>query len=129
MDKKFLPINDRLYLDSKGYQYKEINDGPLNGLIIDKFPLKNGKFSINESSLLILIPQGYPDVPPDMFYFSPELHLSSSNSFPVQANVFVDHFQIKWQRWSRHADASTWRPGIDGIYSYIQRVKTALNNA
>ncbi|MBP6301875.1 MAG: hypothetical protein KBB37_01840 [Bacteroidia bacterium] len=130
MDKKILPLKDRNYLESKGYQYREISDGASNGLIIDNFNVTpTEKFNAKQASLLIILPQGYPDVPPDMFYFTPELRFTSNNTFPDRADQLVNHFQIKWQQWSRHANASEWRIGIDGIHSYLQRVVTALKVA
>jgi hypothetical protein len=129
MDKKFLPSGDRLYLDGKGFHYREINDGARNGLIIDHFNLEpKGKFNLEEVSLLIIIPSGYPDIHPDMFYCLPEIHLKNSNGFPPQAEVMEDHFGQKWQRWSRHISPDSWRPGIDGIFSYLQKIYTALRN-
>ena len=129
MDKKFLPSSDRLYLEEKLDSYKEVNDGARNGLIITDFKVPEGKYSVSYSSLMIIIPQGYADVPPDMFYFSPALTLMSSKSYPAQADVFESIFGQNWQRWSRHADQSAWRGGVDGIHSYIQRVVKALNVA
>lgn len=76
MADKFLPQRDRKYLEDKKIQYREMNDGARNGLIIDHFIFgQNGKFNIEEASLLIFIPPGYPDVPPDMFYFSPDVFI------------------------------------------------------
>jgi hypothetical protein len=129
MDEKCLPMKDRFYLDSKDFQYREISDGANNGLIIDNFTIDRTKFNLEVASLLIILPKGYSDVPPDMFYFTPALKLNNSNSFPAQADVFVDYFQINWQRWSRHSDANNWRIGVDGIESYLQRVTTALKTA
>ena len=130
VDNKILPSNDRNYLESKGFAYREINDGALKGLIIDNFSvIPEGKFNVSASSLLILLPQGYPDVPPDMFYFHPELKLTANNSYPDRANSKPSYFQIAWQCWSRHAPATDWRAGIDGIHSYIQRVLAALKDA
>jgi hypothetical protein len=129
MDKKFLPLSDRAYLDEKLYSYKEVNDGARNGLIISDFKLPAGKYHVTSSSLMIIIPQGYSDVAPDMFYFSPALKLAGSNSYPAQADVFEILFEMNWQRWSRHADESAWRGGVDGIHSYLQRVIKALHVA
>ena len=70
---KFLPSFDRAYLEEKLYSYKEVNDGARNGLIISDFKLPEGKYTVSCSSLMIIIPQGYSDIPPDMFYFSPAL--------------------------------------------------------
>jgi hypothetical protein len=117
-------------LEGKNYQFREVSDGARNGLIIDNFILlPENKFAVQQSSLLILLPQGYPDVPPDMFYFAPELKLATSNAYPDRANSKVTYFQTNWQCWSRHAPPTDWRAGIDGIHSYLQRVYLALKIA
>lgn len=130
MDNSFLPLKDRKFLEGKGVVFREVNDGAKKGLIIDNFQIKpEGKFNVTSSSLLIILPTGYPDVPPDMFYFQPELRLAPTNIYPAQADQLEVHFQQTWQRWSRHAPASEWRSGKDGLQSYVQRVVTALNTA
>lgn len=130
MADSFLPSRDRGFLTSKGYSFREISDGAQKGLIIDNFPVKpDDKFNLAHSSLLIIMPVGYPDIPPDMFYFQPELRLASANVYPPQADQLESHFQQTWQRWSRHAPASEWRIGLDNIQSYLQRVITALHTA
>ena len=126
---KFLPSFDRAYLEEKLYSYKEVNDGARNGLIISDFKVPAGKYNVSSSSLMIIIPQGYSDIPPDMFYFFPALTLMGSNSYPANADLFENIFEMNWQRWSRHADQSAWRGGVDGIHSYIQRVIKALHVA
>ena len=127
MADKFLPQRDRKYLEDKKIQYREMNDGARNGLIIDNFVIgQNGKFNIEETSLLIFIPPGYPDVPPDMLYFSPDVLYKDGNRFPPNADVKENHFNQIWQRWSRHNHGDSWRPGIDGIHSCLQKVYTAL---
>lgn len=130
MADSFLPSKDRKFLSSMEYEFREVSDGAIKGLIIDNFPIKpEGKFTSDSSSLLIILPAGYPDVPPDMFYFLPEIKLRSSNSYAAMTEQKPIHFQQVWQQWSRHAPASQWRSGKDGIQSYLQRVFTALTTA
>lgn len=130
MDNSFLPLKDRNFLKSKGFTYKEVNDGAQKGIIIENFPIQpEGKFSSATVSLLILLPVGYPDVAPDMFYMVPVLKLKVNGSLPAQADHMHKFAETNWQRWSRHAPADAWRPGIDGLQSYLQRVLTALNAA
>ena len=129
MEQTNLPLADRKYLSGKQYQYREVNDGAQKGLIIDHFKLPEDKYDLAESSLLIILPAGYPDVPPDMFYFAPEIRLKSTNTYPLQTEYKEPHFGQTWQRWSRHAPAENWRAGKDGIRSYLQRVLTALTIA
>ncbi|WP_079470020.1 E2/UBC family protein [Chitinophaga ginsengisegetis] len=130
MDNSFLPLKDRSFLKSKGFTYREINDGVQKGIIIDNFSIHpEGKFSSNSASLLILLPNGYPDVAPDMFYFIPALRLINTGSLPAQADQILTFHGATWQRWSRHGPPDAWRPGTDGLQSYLQRVFNALNAA
>lgn len=125
----FLPEFDTDYLLEKGYQFEEKIDTNRNGLIIRNWVLPSGKFNFQTSDLLILIPNGYPEVRPDMWYFNPALLLASSNrpARQTQANI---NFEGKiWQRWSRHFPANEWRSGVDGIHTYLKKIEVALGNA
>lgn len=130
MDNSFLPSKDRLFLRSKGFSFKEADDGAQKGIIIDNFPIRPaGKFSTDYATLLVLLPKGYPDVPPDMFYFAPVITYRQTGGVPDRAHTHLVYKGTTWQRWSRHAPGDIWRPGIDGIQTYLQRVFTALNVA
>lgn len=130
MDKIFLPSKDRNFLIGKGFSFKEVIDGTQKGIIIDNFPVRpEGKFSTDNASLLILLPTGYPDVPPDMFYMIPEIRYKVNGGLPGATDHKHAFNGASWQRWSRHADGNSWRPGIDGMQAYLQRVITALNAA
>ncbi|HZK95261.1 MAG TPA: E2/UBC family protein [Prolixibacteraceae bacterium] len=125
----FLPEFDRDYLLEKGYQFEEKIDANRNGLILRNWLLPVGKYNLLTSDLLILIPNGYPEVRPDMWYFSPALLLAPSNRPARQTQVNI-YFEGKvWQRWSRHYPANEWRSGIDGIHTYLKKVQTALESA
>ena len=130
MDNSFLPSKDRAYLTGKQIKYREVENGAIKGLVLDEFAvIPEGKFTQEKASLLIILPAGYPDVPPDMFYFLPELKLKNTDTYPAQADQFPTHFAERWQQWSRHAPAENWRAGKDGIHTYLQRVYLALNIA
>lgn len=125
----FLPEFDRDYLNSKGFKFEEKPDPAGNGLIIRDYELPTGKFNYERTDLLILIPPGYPDNRPDMWYFNPPILLSPSNvpARQTQANI---NFEGKiWQRWSRHYPAQEWKSGEDGIYTYLKKVQHALETA
>ena len=125
----FLPEFDRDYLSMKGYQFEEKIDANINGLIIRNWALSLGKFNLPSSDLLIIIPNGYPDIKPDMWYFNPDLLLAPSNS-PIRQTQAKINFEGKsWQRWSRHFPANEWRSGIDGIHTYLKKIQVALENA
>lgn len=123
----FLPARDREYLIEKGITFEEVIDGAQRGVILRQYPLPAGLFDTDRADLLILIPTGYADVPPDMFYLLPWVKLTGKNALPRcadQPHVFAGQ---TWQRWSRHSNE--WRPGIDGIWSMLKRVDHALEAA
>jgi hypothetical protein len=126
----FLPKRDQEYLKAKGLQYSEIRDGNKNGLVISNYPLPKGKFSTDITTLLILIPQGYNDAHPDMFFCHPKLTFAGVNRSPAQTEGVVAFNSLQWQQWSRHLNTGNdWRPGIDGIDSYLQKVNYAFKTA
>jgi hypothetical protein len=125
----FLPESDKNYLQEKSINFREVTESSNKGLIISDFVLPLGKYDHDKVELLILLPQGYPDISPDMFYLSPAVALAPENKIPRAANVNT-HFDNKdWQRWSRHDPNQSWRPGIDGLRTYLKKVENALQVA
>ncbi|MBU2607631.1 MAG: multiubiquitin domain-containing protein [Alphaproteobacteria bacterium] len=122
-----LPSADRAFLDGHGMNYELLSSNGQAGVIIHAFQLPDGKFDHANADLLILLPSGYPDCSPDMFYVSPHLTLTPSGRAPKATNVRFSFAGRTWQRWSRHNEA--WRPGIDGLRTMLARVQTALNEA
>jgi hypothetical protein len=125
----FLPEFDRDYLLEKGYQFEEKIDANRNGLILRSWLLPVGKFNLQTADLLILIPNGYPEVRPDMWYFNPAILLAPSNIPARQTQASINFEGKAWQRWSRHYPANEWRSGVDGIHTYLKKVQTALESA
>lgn len=125
----FLPEFDRDYLLKKGYQFEEKIDANRNGLILRNWLLPVGKYNLLTSDLLILIPNGYPEVRPDMWYFNPAILLAPSNISARQTQANINFEGKAWQRWSRHYPANEWRSGVDGIHTYLKKVQTALESA
>lgn len=120
----FLPPDDRTYLETKEINFEEHQDGAQKGIIIRKWPLPAGLYDSDIADVLILIPNGYPDVRPDMFHLIPWVKLKNGNKYPNKADRAVMFMSQKWQRWSRHCNE--WRPGIDGIWTMLKRVEHAL---
>jgi len=125
----FLPEFDQEYLVAKGLEYGEVQENSKNGLTIKNWVLPPNKFTVDRSDLLIFLPSGYPDVPPDMFYFLPALLLKPASRYPRATEVFESFNGNQWQRWSRHLGAESWRRGTDGIHTYLKRVDEALIQA
>lgn len=125
----FLPEIDREYLIEKGYQFEEKVDANRIGLIIRNWILPDGKYNLQMSDLLILIPNGYPEVRPDMWYFNPVILLAPANRPARQTQANITFEGKSWQRWSRHYPANEWRSGVDGIHTFLKKVQTALETA
>lgn len=125
----FLPEFDREYLLEKEYVFEEKIEANRNGLIIRNWILPTGKYNLDTTDLLILMPSGYPEVRLDMWYFNPAILLVPSNRLAKQTQVNINFEGKTWQRWSRHFPANEWRSGIDGIHTYLKKVQTALEIA
>jgi hypothetical protein len=121
-----LPLKDRHYLQKRGIAFQEI-DEPQKAVVLSNHKLPSQRFDAANADVLILLPPSYPDCAPDMFYALPWLRLVSSKNFPNAANVPLEFRGQSWQRWSRHNN--DWRPGVDGIWTMIKRVETALEIA
>lgn len=120
----FLPPDDRRYLTGKGIPFEEIEDGAQRGVILRAHPLPAGRFDAAAADILILLPAGYPDVPPDMFYTIPWIKLVHEARYPKAADHPLMFAARNWQRWSRHN--KEWRAGIDGIWTTLKRIENAL---
>lgn len=121
-----LPSRCREYLVEHGVSFEEI-DGPQKAVILRAYPIPAGRFNVATADLLIILPSGYPDVRPDMFYALPWLTLIPNGRFPKNADQPHDFNGQRWQRWSRHQDQ--WRPGVDGIWTMLRRIDAALEIA
>jgi len=123
----FLPSADALHLQSKGITYREVEQGGQKGIVLIAHRLPATRFDAGKADILILLPSGYPDVAPDMFYLLPWVRLAAVNRYPKAADQPFSFAGENWQRWSRHN--SEWRPGIDGIWTMLKRIDTALQVA
>jgi hypothetical protein len=123
----FLPSRDKAYLAEKAIRFEEVEAGGQRGVIFPAYPMPAAQFDAAAADTLILIPPGYADVPPDMFYLEPWVKLTRSNRYPRCADVPHVFAGRTWQRWSRHS--AEWRPGIDGIWTMLKRVDNALRAA
>lgn len=123
----FLPPKDRAYLEDKGILFEEHEEGGQKGVILKARPLPDGRFDAATVDILILLPSGYPDAAPDMFYLLPWVKLTNGNKYPRAADQPLDFHGQRWQRWSRHCQ--DWRPGADGIWTMLKRIEHAIEIA
>jgi|ERR1039457_5654232 hypothetical protein len=119
-----LPEPDAEFLARRGLPHTVSADGSMTCVVLQDWSLPDG---LNPASadLLIRLQPGYPDLPPDMWWFSPDVTLADGRR--IQATeVTENHLGRPWQRWSRHFQTGQWRSGIDGMESYTALIDREL---
>lgn len=81
-------------------------------LIIRGYPLPVG-WSKSETAILILIPPGYPETPPDNFYTDVDLRLANGAQAEGQSDG-PTHAGRQWQQFSWHfVEPAEWQPHVE----------------
>lgn len=75
--------------------------------------------------LLLRLPPGFPDVPPDMFWTDPVVTYNDGHP-PLATELRESYLGRSWQRFSRHLEPAAWRPGQDSLQSYITLIHNDL---
>lgn len=114
---------DEKFLKSRELDFEVLPDGQMFSLIIKDYPLPAG-YDRDKVDLLLRLPAGFPDAPPDMFWMEPFVAYADG-SVPPQTDLREVHHGRTWQRWSRHL-AIAWRPGVDNLRSYLRLIRTDL---
>lgn len=139
-DEPFLPEDDQDFLRKKGISHRFHTEGQGDArrraiefmdLTIPPNLFKRDANGLmvpaGTASILVLIPKGYSKTKLDSWYVRPALKLS--NGSPITATGDnQDLFQQSWQFWSRHLDDKEWRPGIDGLETYLQYIRAGLRD-
>jgi len=122
-----LPPIDQDYLQARAPGSAVSLDGGMVCVVIPSFPLSAG-FTATSADLLLRLSPGYPDVPPDMWWFCPAV--CRTDGRPIAATESQENYLGRtWQRWSRHLNAGQWRSGIDSLESYLALVLKELETA
>ena len=116
-----LPQADLDHLRQRAIEHSTSVEGGVTCVCIPRFPLPAG-FDRSEADLLLRLSVGYPDVPPDMWWFSPAVRRLDGTEIPA-TQAQERHLGRDWQRWSRHLTAGQWRSGIDSLESYLAIVR------
>ena len=104
----------------RGRWRKEAEGDGKFGLVVCHFALPDG-YAESETTLMLLVPSGYPGVPLDMFYLNPPIRRRDGAA--IEALADETHFGVTWQRWSRHYQ---WTPGEDNLVTHLEYVKNQL---
>lgn len=106
------------YLDGNhGKRWSIVSASPgKHALMIRQFSIPSG-FNREASTLMVLLPSGYPGSALDMFYFDPPL--ARSDGVDIGGLAPELHFERSWQRWSRHY---AWEAGEDSLAKHVEFV-------
>jgi hypothetical protein len=117
----FLPERDVNYLAERGLASEITTDQGMTCLVVKDWPLPTG-LSPRQVDMLLRLAPGYPDIPPDMWWFCPQVTCGTGNS--IQGTQVTEGYLGRtWQRWSRHLPAGVWRSGVDGLESFFAVIR------
>jgi hypothetical protein len=119
-----LPPSDTDYLQERDIAHEITEEAGMTCVVLPSWPLPKG-YTAESADLLIRLQPGYPDLPPDMWWFEPAVELI--NGPTIQATeVREPHLGRTWQRWSRHLTPEQWQSGVDGLESYLALIAREL---
>lgn len=116
---------DEEFLERLGLEWEVASEGGLTAVVLKRWPLPSG-YEPREVDLLVRLPPGFPDAPPDMYWCDPPVRLAGSGAYPQAADLFETYLGRSWQRFSRHLPAGAWQPGRDSLESYVALIRTQL---
>ena len=122
-----LPELDVAYLSERGIAHEVVAEAGMACVVLTEWQLPRG-FDRDTADLLIRLSPGYPDVPPDMWWFSPPVHLANGRELPA-TNAVESHLGRSWQRWSRHFSGGQWQSGVDGLESFLALIRQNLERS
>ena len=104
----------------------------LDWVRFNEFPLPPG-WNRTVTSLLVIIPPGYPVTPPDNFYVASGLRTASGN-MPSNYSEGHSHFGEQWGQFSFHVESGEWKPAAnlllgDNLLTFILGVERRLKEA
>jgi len=119
--------DDQAFLDRVAADASVEVEANMTCVVMPQFALPPG-FTLAEADLLVCLSPGYPDVAPDMWWFSPAVERADRVSIPA-TEVRQNIVGREWQRWSRHFNGGGWLAGTDTLESYIALVRREVIKA
>lgn len=119
-----LPDADVNYLNERGLTFEMSHEANMTCVVFRGWPLPPG-YDRTESDLLVRLSAGYPDVPPDMWWFDPPVRLADGRRVPATEST-ESYLGRQWQRWSRHFQNGQWRSGVDNLESFLALISGEL---
>ncbi len=122
-----LSESDQAFLDNHFPNHEVCSEGSHTCVVLSGFVLAPG-LAPRASDLLVRLPNGYPDVKPDMFWFQDAIVREDDTAIPA-IEVIEAHCGRQWHRWSRHLQTGEWSSGIDDLRSYAAYIRRCLETA
>lgn len=120
-----LPQSDIGYLEQRGLPYMIEEEANMTCVIFPGFTLPQG-LNRSTADLLIRLNPGFPDVPPDMWWFDHPGVLRADGKTILNADQIEHYLGRTWQRWSRHLSAGQWQSGLDSLESFVALIRRDL---
>jgi hypothetical protein len=116
----------------KEYGHVDVSDN-LEWIIIRHYPLKSG-WNQTDTEVLVFIPPGYPNTPPDFFYTQNDLRLSNGNRLPDKTTANTQKLGKPWLQFSYHVEKADWNPHSDllrghNLLTFMEGVNQRLSEA
>lgn len=127
MTTALLPGADREFLLRAAPDATLEVEGGMTCVVLPGLELPAG-LTPERADLLLRLGPGYPDVAPDMWWFSPAVARADGREIPA-TQVYEPVLGRTWQRWSRHFTPGAWISGTDTLESYVALVRTQLAQA
>ena len=126
-----LTDEDYEILSDKGVEFEE--DQGHRFLVFSNFLLPFGLYTVEECTVLVVIPKNYPDAGIDCLWFKPYLSRSDGQAIPKASNLGMGENHKyngeEFCRWSRHWNGgNTWKKGESNINTVLHWVQWALQN-
>lgn len=122
-----LPQPDIEFLDTRALPYFVAEEANMTCVVLPQHALPTG-CNVTHADLLIRLSPGFPDIPPDMWWFSPPVSRDDGRPIPA-TEVMEHHLGRSWQRWSRHLTPGQWRSGTDDLQTYLAMIARELQQA
>lgn len=119
-----LTSEDQETLRRLGLTAKVCEHGGMTCVEISDFRLPEG-FTQRMVTLLLRLNPAFPDVPPDMWWFTPSVLRADGVAIPATEHK-EQHLGRDWQRWSRHLNPAEWQSGVDSLESFIAVIRREL---
>ena len=118
-----LPEPDISYLAARWPGHTITQEGASVIVVLAGYELPAG-FQPRHVDLCLMLPFGFPETQPDMFWANPTVTLHGRP--PAATEITQQIIGRTWQRFSRHLPAGAWRPGIDNLQSWVSMIGTML---